>query len=57
MGINLLRKYIEDTSIKGVLMDLDNTLYAYEPAHQSALTFCIQQIKSEFSIAEKDFIH
>lgn len=31
---------IDLTGIKGVLMDLDNTLYTYEPCHRFALSSC-----------------
>lgn len=33
-------------NVKGVLIDLDNTLYPYMPAHRSALDICFKNISS-----------
>lgn len=35
---------IDLENIKGVLIDIDDTLYPYEPAHQKALSFCYEQL-------------
>lgn len=39
-------------NIKGVLIDLDNTLYAYEPAHQKAITACFEKYVEHVSSFE-----
>lgn len=34
---------IDLTNVRGVLIDIDNTLYAYEPAHQIAIEACYKK--------------
>jgi FMN phosphatase YigB (HAD superfamily) len=44
---------IDLESVKGVLLDLDNTLYPYEPAHQTALKSCYDDFwKERMSLKE-----
>ncbi len=43
------------TGIKGVLLDLDNTVYLYDPCHEAALAACVLKAKQELSIPENDF--
>ena len=38
---------IDLTDIKGILVDIDNTLYSYEPAHRNALKACFQTFSEE----------
>jgi len=39
-------------SVKGVLLDLDNTLYIYEPCHQKALKECYQLLNQSLSFEQ-----
>ena len=39
---------IDLTDIKGVLVDIDNTLYAYKPAHKKALEACYELFIKKF---------
>lgn len=39
---------------KGILLDIDNTLYAYEPMHQYALQCLFHKIEQDFGVAEVD---
>jgi putative hydrolase of the HAD superfamily len=41
--------------IKGVLLDLDNTLYAYEPCHKAATEKCRAIAETDFGIAPELF--
>jgi HAD superfamily hydrolase (TIGR01549 family) len=41
--------------IKGVLLDLDNTLYAYDPCHRAASTRCREIAETEFGISPEVF--
>ncbi len=43
------------SGIKGILWDLDNTLYIYEPVHTIALQACIQRAKEKYNIDEVEF--
>ena len=36
--------------VKGVFVDIDNTLYPYEPAHQKAITACYDELIRAFGI-------
>ena len=50
---------IDLDGIKGVLLDIDNTLYIYEPVHQKALSACYSTLPftmpfDRFSIAYRD---
>ena len=53
---------IDLKAVKGVLIDLDNTLYDYDPCHQHALKCCHEEFKnienqasfSDFVLAYKD---
>jgi predicted HAD superfamily phosphohydrolase YqeG len=38
---------IDLSSIKGILVDIDNTLYSYEPAHKNALKACFRTFSEE----------
>lgn len=40
---------IDLTGIQGVLIDIDNTLYPYEPAHAMALKMCYDTFVADFS--------
>ena len=48
---------IDLTDIKGVLIDIDNTLYAYKPAHKKALETCYEFFikESQISFSFKEF--
>ena len=50
---------IKKTKVKAVLLDLDNTLYEYEPCHQYALKSCWQYFQKNnqisFSKFKKDY--
>jgi HAD superfamily hydrolase (TIGR01549 family) len=38
--INELKAHISQGNVKGLLLDLDNTVYAYRPAHEAAFEAC-----------------
>lgn len=40
---------------KGILLDIDNTLYAYEPAHQAAMEVVIQICADKFGVSRNEF--
>ena len=46
----LIFQNIDLTDIKGVLIDIDNTLYDYKPAHKKALEVCHKFFIEEFQI-------
>ncbi len=46
---------IDLNGIKGVLLDLDNTLYEYELCHQFALDTCYKEFNLEFDKNRKEF--
>lgn len=46
---------IDLKNVKGVLLDLDNTLYAYEPCHDSALDKCRHIASTQFNISPSQF--
>ncbi len=39
---------------KGILLDIDNTLYTYEPVHQQALNAVFELIKKQYSINQEE---
>jgi HAD superfamily hydrolase (TIGR01509 family) len=39
---------LELKDVKGILIDIDNTLYSYEPPHQKALSTCEKKFTNEF---------
>ncbi len=41
--------------IKGILLDIDNTLYDYESCHEFAMDKCRQWLKNHFNINEDSF--
>ena len=41
--------------VKGVLLDLDNTLYSYDTCHQKAMEACMMQASMKFGIEEDIF--
>ena len=49
MGLTGFEK-IDLTGIEGVCLDLDNTLYAYEPCHLSAESAVLQDIANHFML-------
>lgn len=44
--------FSELSDVKGVLIDIDNTLYSYDPAHQSALRRCHEEFCGDFQEVE-----
>jgi len=40
MALELLFPQVDLSTVQGVLIDIDDTLYLYEPAHQAALQAC-----------------
>lgn len=42
-------------TVKGILWDLDNTIYEYEPVHKAAYRKCIEMAERKFKISESDF--
>lgn len=46
---------IELTGIKGILLDLDNTLYVYDPPHQTAYEHCKSIALKDFNIENSAF--
>ncbi len=46
---------IDITECKGILLDLDNTIYPYEPTHQAALEHCYQHINKIFPMNYSEF--
>lgn len=47
---------IDLSSVKGVLLDLDNTVYLYDPCHQAAIAACAQKAQAELNIPEATFM-
>lgn len=41
--------HMDLTGVKGVLIDIDNTLYSYEPAHQKAIKACYEAYADSFN--------
>lgn len=41
--------------IKGILLDLDDTLYDYVPSHDFAMEMCQKQILNDFNISKTEF--
>lgn len=48
-------KDIDLSSVKGILCDLDNTIYAYDPAHKSAYIKCEEIAFKNYNISKIDF--
>lgn len=46
---------IKDEGIKGILLDLDNTLYEYEACHSCALESCYKEFKKSKNITFEQF--
>lgn len=46
---------IDIATIQGVLIDIDDTLYAYEPPHTISLSECYQLAKKYFNLSEIEF--
>ncbi len=46
---------IDLENIKGVLIDLDDTLYPYQLNHERSMLACINQCKSAYNISEQQF--
>ena len=44
------------SGIRGVLLDLDNTVYLYEPCHEYALNACVAKAFKELTIPETTFL-
>ncbi len=49
-------KDVNLSGIKAVLLDLDNTVYLYEPCHKHALNSCSKKAFQEFNITEFTFV-
>lgn len=47
---------IDLSSVKGVLLDLDNTVYLYDPCHHAAITACAQKALAELNLPEAEFM-
>lgn len=45
LAIRIIKELLQSGRYRGLLLDLDNTVYPYEPAHQAALAFCRQQFR------------
>ncbi|MDD9897475.1 MAG: HAD family hydrolase [Candidatus Melainabacteria bacterium] len=45
---------VDLTGIKGVLLDLDNCLYAYDACHAAALEACIKLLEEKFSETSRE---
>jgi len=54
MDLKIIFPNIDLKDVKAILIDLDNTLYQYEPCHQHALLNCFKNF-SEFKISFQDF--
>jgi len=50
-----IKKESELGDIKGVLLDLDNTLYEYAPCHEYALKNCYERLRKEIEISYEEF--
>jgi len=48
-------KDISLENVKGVLLDLDNSIYPYDPAHKKALEYATQFASANHNIEESDF--
>lgn len=46
---------IKKSGTKGVLLDLDNTLYAYQPCHEYALASCAENFQKSRQISSEEF--
>jgi HAD superfamily hydrolase (TIGR01549 family) len=47
--------HITISNIKAILLDLDDTLYAYKPCHQDGYEACKALAKEKYHISETDF--
>jgi HAD superfamily hydrolase (TIGR01509 family) len=50
-----LYQHISLTNIKGILLDLDDTLYAFEPCHKAGYRACKKAAKDKYGIDSKTF--
>ncbi len=48
-------KEIDLTGIKAVLMDLDDTIYQYEPVHQKSYEACVNLASTKYQIPAEEF--
>ena len=48
-------QHISLTNIKGILLDLDDTLYAFEPCHKAGYLACKKAAKNTYGIDSKTF--
>jgi putative hydrolase of the HAD superfamily len=55
MSIEVLNARAIEALPKAVLLDLDNTVYPYEPAHEAALSYVREAMAREFSLPHVDF--
>lgn len=46
---------IDLSGLKGLLVDLDDTLYHYEPVHKKAFEACVHQAELQFNIKSETF--
>ncbi len=46
---------IKKSGVKGVLIDLDNTLYAYQPCHEHALKVCADNFRAIKPLSIEEF--
>lgn len=54
MGVEIL-KTISLENVKGILWDLDNTIYSYEPVHNYCMDLCKEYAKVNYNIDYDDF--
>jgi FMN phosphatase YigB (HAD superfamily) len=55
-NIDISYPEIDLSGVKAVFIDLDDTLYQYEPCHQHALTICADSACSQWrSVSSRDF--
>lgn len=56
MPLELIFPEVDFSGVRGVMLDLDNTLYAYNPVHQHALDMCADRFAFDFgSISKAEF--
>lgn len=48
-------KDVNFEGVRGVLLDLDNTVYLYDPCHEHALNACLEKAVKELSISAVEF--
>lgn len=54
MGVEIL-KTISLENVKGILFDLDNTIYRYEPVHKYSMDLCREFANVKYNISHDDF--